>query len=329
MTTVLLSCAIVLSWGSWIPIAQAVPGVPQATRTLYVTAGNLVFAAAALVLGGQAGRLGLGWREFWLPLAGGLVWTAGSVCAFRASETIGLARASGTWTPLNIIVAFVFGALLFRELDGFSTARYAALAGCLVLVLAGVFLIVGSQNVGARDVAAHDTQEAQDAEDAHARIPVHAHTRDAQEDAVPRSSSRGGFLLALGAGILWGGYFVPAQWANVPSQLANFPLAVGMFVAAVLLARRERVPVRLPVRHGAVQFAAGLLFGVGSVALLGLVSRVGTGTGFTIAQLSLLVNAGVGIWVFRVPPPGSRAAKVASAGILLAGIGGTVIGAMK
>lgn len=307
MTTVLLSFAIVLCWGSWIPIAQIVPGVPQATRTLYVTAGNLVFAAAALVLGGQAGRLGLGWREFWLPLAGGLVWTAGSVCAFRASETIGLARASGTWTPLNIIVAFVFGALLFRELDGFSAARYAALAGCLVLILAGVLLIIGSQNVGAKDLAAPG-------------VP---------DGAAPRSASRGGLLLAVGAGILWGGYFVPAQWANVPSQLANFPLAVGMFVAAALLARRERVPVRLPARHSAVQFAAGLLFGVGSVALLGLVSRVGTGTGFTIAQLSLLVNAGVGIRVFKVPPPGSRAAKVASAGILLAGIGGTVIGAMK
>jgi glucose uptake protein len=111
--------------------------------------------------------------------------------------------------------------------------------------------------------------------------------------------------------------------------VGNFPLAVGMFVAAALLARRERAPVRLPTGHSAVQFAAGLLFGVGSVALLGLVSRVGTGTGFTIAQLSLLVNAGVGIRVFKVPPPGSRAAKVASAGILLAGVGGTVIGAMK
>jgi glucose uptake protein len=305
MTTVLLSCAIVLCWGSWIPIAQAVPGIPQAARTLYATAGNLVFAAVALVVGGGAGRLGLGWREFWLPLAGGLVWTVGSVCAFRASEAIGLARACGTWTPLNIIVAFVFGALLFRELDGFGAARYALLAGCLVLVLAGVFLIIGSQKAdGAQDGADPPT-------------------------ALSAAAIRRGFLLALGAGILWGGYLVPAQWANVPSQLGNFPLAVGMFVAALVPARRARVPLRLPVRHGAVQFGAGLLFGVGSVALLGLVSRVGTGAGFTIAQLSLLVNAGVGILVFKVPAPGSRAAKAASAGILLAGVGGTVIGAMK
>lgn len=307
MTTVLLSLAIVVCWGSWIPVAQAVPGIAQSTRTLYATAGNLVFAAVALVVGGEAGHLGLGWREFWLPLAGGVVWTLGSVCAFRATESIGLARASGTWTPLNIIVAFVFGGLLFGELDGFSTARYAALAGCLVLVLAGVFLIIGSQNAGALDTGTE--------------------TAGSATGGAPGGR---GFALALGAGVLWGAYFVPAQWANIPSQLANFPLAIGMFVAAaVFTVRRDRAAVRLPPRHGAVQFGSGLLLGVGGVALLALVSRIGTGAGFTIAQLSLLVNASAGIWLFKVPAPGTRAARVALAGILLAGIGGTVIGAMK
>ena len=313
MTTVLLSLAIVVCWGSWIPVAQAVPGVAQSTRTLYATAGNLAFAAVALVVGGGAGRVGLGWREFWLPLAGGLVWTAGSVCAFRATESIGLARASGTWTPLNIIVAFVFGALLFGELDGFGVARFAVLAGCLVLVLAGVFLIIGSQNTAAASAGAEIA----------AGPPAHP----------AAGSGRGarGFVLALGAGVLWGAYFVPAQWADVPSQVANFPLAIGMFLAAAVLSARGRghAAVRLRPRHGAVQFGSGLLLGVGSVALLGLVSRVGTGAGFTIAQLSLLVNASVGIWFFKIPAPGTRAARVALASILCAGVGGTVIGAMK
>jgi glucose uptake protein len=78
-----------------------------------------------------------------------------------------------------------------------------------------------------------------------------------------------------------------------------------------------------------VQLTAGLLFGIGNLTLLGLVSRVGTGVGFTIAQLSLLVNAAVGIWVFKVPKPGSRAARIAVAGILIAAIGGGVIGVVR
>ena len=363
MTTVLVSLALVIAWGSWIPIAQIVPGLRQATRTLYATTGNLVFAAIALVVGGSAGQLTLGWKEFWLPLAGGLVWTVGSVCAFRATELIGLARAAGTWTPLNIIVAFVFGALLFSELSGFTAARYALLGGCLVLVLAGVFLIIGSQSAAAEDApdAAATAPHSPQPSPSHAPSPCPPHprrphppppqpspphprphphlhsrppsphppSRSPSRHSTSRSAYRRGLLLALGAGVLWGAYFVPAQWANVPSQLGNFPLAVGMFVAAVVLAAREKAIVRLSPQHTAVQFGAGLLLGVGSVALLGLVPRIGTGAGFTIAQLSLLVNASVGIWVFKVPAPGSRAAKVAIAGILLAGVGGTVIGAMR
>ena len=88
-------------------------------------------------------------------------------------------------------------------------------------------------------------------------------------------------------------------------------------------------PARLTPRGTAVQLGAGLLFGIGNVSLLALVTRVGTGVGFTIAQLSLLVNVSVGIFVFKVPRPGSHAARVALIGIMLAGIGGVAIGALK
>ena len=115
--TTLLAFVTVAAFGTWIPLAQLLPGVPQRSRIFYVAVGNLVVAAIALLAGG--GRLELGWRGFWLPLAGSAVWTAGNYSAFRASETIGLARAAGTWTPLNIIVAFASGALLFGELDQF------------------------------------------------------------------------------------------------------------------------------------------------------------------------------------------------------------------
>ena len=332
MTTTLLSLAIVIPWGTWIPIAQLIPGPKQSTRTLYITAGNLLFATAALVVAGSAGQLTFGWKGFWLPLAGGLVWTSGSICAFRATERIGLARAAGTWTPLNIIVAFVFGALLFDELKGFDAAHFAILGGCLVLVLAGVFLIIGSQSSGSTEAAT--TPSAPAHEPPPIAAPGTTSTATAVADPAADTSAlanthRIGMLYAVGAGLLWGAYFVPAQWAHVPPQLGNFPLAIGMFVAAAALAWRDGGIVRLAPRPAAVQIASGLLFGVGSVALLGLVSRVGTGAGFTIAQLSLPVNASIGIWVFKVPPPASRAARTALTGILLAGIGGTVIGALR
>jgi glucose uptake protein GlcU len=298
--TALLALITVAALGTWIPTSQAVPGVPQRVRTFYAGVGNLLLASCALVVGG--GHLTLGWRQFWLPLAGGLVWTAGSFAAFRSASIIGLARAAGTWTPLNIIVAFVWGALLFSELDELSASRWLALGMGLVLVLIGVLLIVGSQDPPAPEGSSE-----------HERAGTFGQ----------------GIVWAAAAGVLWGTYFVPAQWARVPSAVGNFPLALGIFAAGLALTVHGRESIRLPPRVTAVQVTAGLLFGVGDLALLSLVARVGTGVGFTIAQLSLLVNAGIGMWVFKVPKPGSPASRSVLVGILVAGTGGILIGVLK
>jgi glucose uptake protein len=292
--TALLAFVTVAAFGTWIPLAQMLPGVPPRTRTLYATVGNVIVAGIALLAGG--GHLEFGWRGFWLPLAGGVVWTAGNYSAFRASELAGIARAAGTWTPLNIIVAFAWGALLFHELDHFPGIRFVLLAAALAAILAGILLIVRSQ----------DSSSAQSA-----------------------PGARSGLLWAAAAGVLWGTYFVPAQWAAEPSQVSNFPLALGMLGAGLALALPAGEPSRLGLRALTTQLGAGVLFGIGDLTLLGLVARVGTGTGFTIAQLSLLVNASIGIWAFHVPKPGTPAAKKVIAGIVIAGIGGCVIGAMR
>ena len=317
--TELLALITVLSWGFWIPVAQIKPGVPQPSRAFYVALGNFGFAVCAFSVGG--GHLSFGWRDFWLPLVGGVAWTGGNYSAFRASEAIGLARASGSWTPLNIIVAFVWGTLLFGELSNFSAAQFAVLSAALVFVLTGIFFIVRSQNE--RAVA-----PGPGATGSHVKGSL-SPTKDRVTVTEATDSYRRGFLFAGAAGLLWGSYFVPAQWAKVPAQVGNFPLALGILAAGTVLVTASGGPARLNLTGTAVQVSAGVLFGIGNIALLGLVARVGTGVGFTIAQLSLLVNVSVGIFVFKVPKPGSHAARVALAGILLAGIGGVLIGSLR
>lgn len=312
--TALLALTTVLAWGFWIPVAQAVPGIPQRSRVFYVALGTVAFAGVAVGVGG--GHLSFGWRAFWLPLAGGVVWIGGNYAAFRATEAIGLARASGSWAPVNIVVAFVWGDLLFGELHGLSSARFAVLGAGLVLILAGIACIVRS--AGARGGAAS------------AGRPAEAGTASGGAPVTGTVGGlRRGFLLAGAAGLLWGSYFVPAQWAKVASALGNFPLALGILAGGTVLVMAAGGPAKLSPRGTAVQLSAGVLFGIGNLALLGLVSRVGTGVGFTIAQLSLLINAGIGIFVFKVPKPGSRAARVALVGILVAGVGGVLIGALR
>jgi glucose uptake protein GlcU len=304
--SVLLSVVTVLAWGTWIPLAQIVAGVPQRSRTFYVTLGNVIVAGAALAIGG--GSLAFGWRTFWLPLAGGVVWTIGNFAAFRATETIGLARAAGTWTPLNIATAFVWGALLFGELAHFGPVRIAVLIVGFVGMSIGVVIVVSSTQTQLSDQAGPS---------------------DPRGTVGGRGRRRAGLLWAVAAGLLWGSYFVPAQWSKAPAHVANFPLAVGALFAGLVLAATAGERVRVPPRVTTIQVAAGFLFGIGNVALLSLVARVGTGVGFTIAQLSLLVNASIGIWVFKVPPPGTRPARIAIAGIMVAGVSGCAIGALR
>lgn len=320
--TPLLIFLTVVPFGVWIPLAQIAPGIPQPTRTFYVTVGNIAFAVVALLVGG--GQLNLGLRAFWLPLGGGIVWTAGGFAAFRASETIGLARASGTWTPLNIIIAFAWGALLFGELDRFSAARFGFLAAALMLILFGILLIVGSQSTDSADAP-----EAPDPTDSGGSLPSPTGRDQGTGSASSRVRIRAGWLWACTAGLLWGSYFVPAQWANVPGRISNVPLALGIFAAGSLLALSSGEMRSLGLRVTTLQVSAGVLFGIGDLALLGLTQRLGTGVGFTVAQLSLLVNASSGIWIFKTPQPGTRAAKIALCGVLLAGVGGCIIGAMR
>ena len=303
--TVLLAIMMVVALGTWIPLTQLWPGTPERTRIFYVAIGNVVLAGGALL--GSGGGLQMGWRTFWLPLLGGVVWAAGHYCVLQASRLIGLARAAGTWTPLNIVVAFVWGALLFGELDGFSALSLIVLVVAFLAVVAGVLLIAGARE----EPAASATQ--------------------AEETLSPtRPASKGaGFLWAGAAGVLWGSYFIPAQWADVPAQVSNVPLALGILVGALVLCLSAREPVRLALRPTVGLLSAGLLFGLGNLALLGLVSRVGTGTGFTIAQLSLAVNAGIGIWFFHVPRPGTSQARKVLTGILIAGIGSGAIAALR
>ncbi|HEY0719258.1 MAG TPA: GRP family sugar transporter, partial [Streptosporangiaceae bacterium] len=197
--------------------------------------------------------------------------------------------------------------------DGFSATRFAVLGVAFLIVVAGVLLIAGS-----RSSSRPGPPSSPPAQPAAAAEPG--------QSAAP---ARAGLLWAVAAGILWGTYFVPAQWAAVPAQVSDFPLALGILGAALVLALPAGEPVRLGVRATSAQLGAGVLFGIGNLALLALVARLGTGTAFTIAQLSLLVNASIGVWVFHVPEPGTRQARKVLAGIVLAGIGGCAIAAMR
>jgi glucose uptake protein len=72
--------------------------------------------------------------------------------------------------------------------------------------------------------------------------------------------------------------------------------------------------------------STGFLWAIGNYGALAMMEILGTGRGYTIAQLCVVVNALLGIYIFKVPHPKSRAARLTLVGVIVAMIGATILG---
>ncbi len=293
MPALLYALVTVLMWGTWLAPAQHLPFKNQQIRTFYVAIANLILATivAALVDGFRQ----LTWDIFWLPFLGGIIWAISSWCAFTAAHKLGMARAQGLWSPLNIVVSLVWGAVLFQEFPESSASTQILFLASAVIIIAGVLLIIFAKG----------------GDDTH---------RSRREVWI-------GLLGALGAGILWGTYFIPIKLSQASLWIASWPMAVGIFVGSVVLVLLPRQSPRLdrPRYYGRV-LASGVMWGIGNYSMLLLVGELGAGRGFTIAQLGIVVNALIGVYWLKEPRPKTRAATLTLTGCVLAMLGGILLG---
>jgi glucose uptake protein len=75
-----------------------------------------------------------------------------------------------------------------------------------------------------------------------------------------------GVLGAIGAGILWGSYFIPIKQSDVSLWIATFPLTIGIFVGSTVLMLFGRQTPRLEKRGDyALASLSGVLWGVGNM----------------------------------------------------------------
>jgi glucose uptake protein len=295
MLGLLYALVTVLAWGTWLAPSQNIVFRNQQIKTFYVAAANLALALVVFLLQGPRG---LTWSVFWPPFLGGLVWAVSGFLAFTATDRLGMARAFGLWAPVNVLVSLLWGMLLFGEMLNEGPLTLALLALALLVTLTGVLLIIFAKGFGG---------------------PVHS-----------RMALWPGLLAALGAGVLWGSYFIPIQFSAASLWVASFPLSVGIFVGSLFLAALTRQPLRLERRSALLRVAStGLLWGIGNYGMLLLVGEFGAGRGFTISQLGIVVNGLLGIYWLKDPPPRSRAAALTLVGCLCATVGGILMGALK
>jgi glucose uptake protein len=282
------SLILILSWGSWVAMSQGIKYRNNHIRTLYIGLANLLFITAIHFITDQAITFG---SHFWPCFFGGVLWSISGFFAFSASDKIGIAKAGGIWAPLNIFIGFLWGIFYFKELDSYTTTDWLFLAFYILLIITGIFLIIFSK--GFNNKAANSRNQLI------------------------------GVLSAFAAGILWGSYFIPIKITNVSMLEGSFPLAAGIVATPIVLILFKR---EIPIIDSKVNLIrtllSGLLWGVGNYTMLLLVEKIGTGPGFTIGQLGVIVQALIGVFIFKDPSPRSKAAYITFIGIILATIGG-------
>ncbi len=295
MPGILYAIVTVIAWGTWLAPSQNVIYKNQQIKTFYVAAANL--GLATLVFAFQGFR-GLSWAVFWLPFIGGLVWAVSGYLAFSSTKILGLARAFGIWSPLNAITAMVWGILLFNEFQQAGITTIFLLILALIIIIAGILMIIFAKGLGKRtDLTA---------------------------------AIRFGLLAAIGAGVLWGSYFIPLRLSGVSTWVGAFPLAVGIFAGSAILAALTRQPLRLASPSDTLRtLLTGFMWGIGNYAMLLLVEQLGAGRGYTISQLGVVVNSLIGVFIFKDPLPKTRAATFTIIGCIIATGGAILLGTLK
>ncbi len=287
----------VLAWGTWLAPSQKVPMKGQQTRTFYVTLAVLILALIASVF---VGFEGLNATTFWFPVLGGVIWSLSGLSAFVGTNRLGMAKAFGIWAPMNIVVAIIWGVILFGEfLETEPTILMLALASML-LIIGGILMIIfaGSSS---------DKEKGK-------RISVT------------------GLLGAIGAGIGFATYFIPIQigTANNPDfnmWIGTLPLAIGMFLGSIVISLVTKSSIRLEKgSHYVRVMSTGFLWGIGNYGALAMMEILGTGRGFTIAQLCVVVNALIGVYILKEPDPTSKAARLTLVGVVIATAGAIILG---
>jgi glucose uptake protein len=295
MVGILYAFVTVLAWGTWLAPSQNIHFRNQQIKIFYVAVANLVLAGFVFLF---QGNNGLTWQIFWPPFAGGLVWAISGFMAFTATSHLGMARAYGIWTPINVVVSIFWGIVLFSEFLRSGGLTLIVLAASLAILVTGISLIIFAKGFN----------------------PEQGHA----------GNLRIGLLGALGAGVLWGSYYIPIKMSAASMWVAAFPLAVGIFIGSAILVLLTRKTIWLNNIGEILRVSAsGLLWGVGNYGMLLLVEQLGTGRGFTISQLGVVVNGLMGIFVLKDPQPKSRAANLTLAGCVLACVGAILLGSLK
>ncbi len=231
-------------------------------------------------------------HPLWLVagVSAGVFWAIAQSLANRAVEEISLAKAVVVFN-LNSFVNMAVGFLLFQEVSGWKTLLI--LSGGSLLLFGGASLVASAQ-------------------------------------AVPTAERnlRKGILLAAGAGLIWGVYFVPLQavqrWAAVPSlgplHLLS-GLAAGGGATALIMGWKKLRTEPLRGQDLAWGMASGFVWVAGTAFFLLAIAQLGLARAVPLINTNTLMYTAWSLFVFRELPSSQMGRVILGAILVVLGAG--------
>jgi len=138
-----------------------------------------------------------------------------------------------------------------------------------------------------------------------------------------------GILYAVMTVLAWGACLAPSQKVGLPnSQARALYIALGSLILAAIALAVVGIN-KLSGQIFLLPFFGGLIWAVSGLCAFVATQHIGMGKGGTIAQLCVVVNALVGIFLFKEPPPKSRAAALTFVGVVITMVGAIALGNIK
>lgn len=168
-------------------------------------------------------------------LLAGILWALGNVLSLVAISNIGISRAIPVWTSTAIMVPFLLGVFILKELTSTSGIILAVMG--VFLITLGVFLV---------SITGHPEQK----------------------------NIKKGILAALLAGIFFGTYLAPLKLTHLQSTEIFFPMSLGIVFVGLgyflIKGKKFKNEAVISGLFGGTIWSVGNLLGVISISLLGL-----------------------------------------------------------
>lgn len=279
---------------------------------------------------------GLGIKELAVAFVSGLLLGWGIHYQIKSFHVLGVSRAMPISTAAQMIGIALLGVLIFSEWRH-GMALPVGLTALALLVLG----VVGTSWTERRPVLSED----QDAIEGIALAPApsmpppeetHGELTVAADEATSKPAKidwkQGLWFLAVSSvGLI--SYLILPRWFDIDPLPAFFPQAVGFLTIALILTSPRFTP-ELGSKDTRWQWSSlpqlipGLLWGCGLLVMQYSAAKVGVATGFTLAQLGVVVSTLGGVF-FLKERRSKKELWVMSAGILAIVVGALLIGVAK